>query len=44
VHADSETRTVDIFMVRLRRYFEPDPKQPIYFKSVRGAGYMFAPE
>jgi two-component system, OmpR family, alkaline phosphatase synthesis response regulator PhoP len=41
LHADLETRTVDIFMVRLRRYFEPDPTQPIYFKSVRGAGYMF---
>lgn len=44
LHVDSETRTIDIFMVRLRRYFEPNPKQPIYFKSVRGAGYMFTPE
>jgi two-component system alkaline phosphatase synthesis response regulator PhoP len=37
-----ETRTVDNFIVRLRKYFEPDPEKPIYIKSVRGAGYMFA--
>lgn len=36
-----ETRTVDNFIVRLRKYFEPNPNHPIYFKSVRGAGYMF---
>ncbi len=41
LHGDVETRTIDIFMVRLRRYFETDPTQPVYFKSVRGAGYMF---
>lgn len=40
--AESETRTIDNFMVRLRRYFEADPSHPVYFKSVRGAGYMFA--
>ena len=39
-----ETRTVDNFIVRLRKYFEPDPSKPIYFKSVRGAGYMFTTE
>jgi DNA-binding response OmpR family regulator len=37
-----ETRTVDNFIVRLRKYFEPDPANPIYFLSVRGAGYMFS--
>lgn len=36
-----ETRTVDNFIVRLRKYFEPDPAKPIYFKSVRSVGYMF---
>jgi len=37
----TETRTLDNFMVRLRRYFEPDPKRPIYFKSLRSVGYVF---
>ena len=41
LHPDIETRTIDNFMMRLRRYFEPDPSRPIYFKSIRGAGYMF---
>jgi DNA-binding response OmpR family regulator len=36
-----ETRTVDVFVARLRKYFEPDPKAPIYIKSVRGSGYLF---
>ena len=39
---DIETRTVDNFIVRLRKYFEPDPSEPVYIKSVRGAGYTFA--
>jgi len=39
-----ETRTVDNFIVRLRKYFEPDPSKPVYFKSVRGAGYIFSEE
>ena len=37
------TRTVDNFLVRLRRHFEPDPKTPRYFHSVRGMGYKFTP-
>ena len=36
-----ETRTVDNFISRLRKYFEPDPSRPIYIKSIRSAGYMF---
>jgi len=43
-NGEVETRTVDNFIVRLRRYFEPDPSQPRYFKNVRGAGYEFRPE
>lgn len=35
------TRTVDNFIVRFRKYFEKDPKNPIYFKSVRSVGYIF---
>lgn len=37
------TRTVDNFIVRLRRYFEKDPKNPVHFLSVRGSGYKFIP-
>jgi len=35
------TRTVDNFIVRFRKYFEPDPRHPIYFKSLRSIGYLF---
>jgi two-component system OmpR family response regulator len=35
------TRTVDNFIVSLRKYFETDPTQPKHFLSVRGAGYRF---
>jgi len=38
---DLSTRTVDNFMVRFRKYFEDDPKRPIYFKSRRSVGYVF---
>jgi len=41
LNPEVETRTVDIFIVRLRKYFESDSSNPIYFKSIRGAGYMF---
>jgi len=41
LNPDIETRTVDIFISRLRNYFEKDPSNPIYIKSVRGAGYVF---
>ncbi len=35
------TRTVDNFIVRFRKYFEPNPKKPVYFKSLRSVGYVF---
>lgn len=35
------TRTVDNFIVRLRKYFEEDPQNPVYFKSIRSVGYLF---
>lgn len=41
--SEIETRTVDNFIARLRKYFEPNPSQPIFIKSVRSAGYMFKP-
>lgn len=39
--AEVETRTVDTFIARLRKYFEVDPKNPVFIKSIRGAGYQF---
>jgi DNA-binding response OmpR family regulator len=41
LNPDIETRTVDNFIARLRKYFEVDPSNPVYIKSVRSAGYMF---
>lgn len=38
---DTSTRTLDNFMVRLRKYFEKNPKKPHYFKSRRSIGYVF---
>ncbi|MBY0414823.1 MAG: response regulator transcription factor [Bdellovibrionales bacterium] len=35
------TRTLDNFIVRFRKYFEVDPKDPKFFKSVRSVGYLF---
>jgi DNA-binding response OmpR family regulator len=35
------TRTVDTFMLNLRKYFETDPARPVHFLSVRGMGYRF---
>ncbi|NMC74171.1 MAG: response regulator transcription factor [Geobacteraceae bacterium] len=40
--ADTETRTLDNFIVRLRRYFERDPSHPVHFQTVRGIGYRFS--
>lgn len=41
---DVETRTVDNFISRLRKYFEQDPNNPVFIKSVRSAGYTFNKE
>ena len=38
---DTSTRTVDNFMVRFRKYFEKEPKKPVYFISRRSVGYVF---
>jgi two-component system alkaline phosphatase synthesis response regulator PhoP len=40
----TSSRTIDNFIVRLRRYFEDDPRHPRYIHSVRGVGYRFTPE
>ena len=44
LHNAPNTRSVDNFIVRLRKYFEPHPDKPIYFLSHRGAGYKFVPD
>ena len=41
ISGEVETRTIDNFIARLRKYLEPDPARPVYIKSVRGTGYMF---
>jgi DNA-binding response OmpR family regulator len=38
---DTQTRVVDSFIVRLRRYVEQDPSRPRHIVSVRGHGYRF---
>jgi two-component system alkaline phosphatase synthesis response regulator PhoP len=38
---DTATRTLDTFVHRLRKYFEPDPRHPRHFHTVRGVGYRF---
>lgn len=42
--ADVTTRTIDNFVLRLRRLIEPDPARPRYIVSVRGTGYRFVTE
>jgi two-component system OmpR family response regulator len=37
------TRSVDNFIARLRRYFEPLPDKPVHILSHRGSGYKFIP-
>lgn len=39
VHEDTDTRAIDNFVVRLRRYIESDPAQPKHLLTVRGVGY-----
>jgi len=43
-HSEVETRTVDNFIVRLRKYFEENPNKPEFIKSIRGRGYLFSDE
>jgi DNA-binding response OmpR family regulator len=41
VHEDTDTRAIDNFIVRLRRYIEDDPQSPKHLVTVRGVGYRF---
>ena len=44
VREDTDTRAIDNFIVRLRRYIEDNPSQPKHLLTVRGVGYRFLPE
>ena len=41
LHEDTDTRAIDNFIVRLRRYIEVDPTKPKHLVTVRGVGYKF---
>ena len=44
LHEDTDTRAIDNFIVRLRRYIEEDPSRPKHLQTVRGVGYKFVAE
>jgi DNA-binding response OmpR family regulator len=44
VREDTDTRAIDNFIVRLRRYLEPSPSKPVHLVAARGIGYRFVPE
>ena len=41
---DTDTRAIDNFIVRLRRYIEEEPSRPVHLLTVRGVGYKFVAE
>ena len=41
---DTDTRAIDNFIVRLRRYIEDDSANPVFLRTVRGIGYRFEPQ
>ena len=41
LHEDTDTRAIDNFIVRLRRYIEKEPARPKHLLTVRGVGYRF---
>ena len=44
LHGSTDTRAIDNFIVRLRRYIEDKPADPRFLLTVRGVGYRFVPE
>jgi len=40
----TDTRAIDNFIVRLRKYIEDSPAEPLFLQTVRGVGYKFVPE
>jgi DNA-binding response OmpR family regulator len=43
LHEDTDTRAIDNFVVRLRRYIEDEPSKPRHLLTIRGVGYEFVP-
>jgi DNA-binding response OmpR family regulator len=43
LHEDTDTRAIDNFIVRLRKYIEAEPAKPRHLLTVRGIGYRFVP-
>jgi DNA-binding response OmpR family regulator len=41
LHEETDTRAIDSFIVRLRKYIEPKPSKPRYLLTIRGLGYQF---
>ena len=44
LHEDTDTRAIDNFVVRLRKYIEDEPSRPRHLLTVRGVGYRFVAE
>ena len=44
LHEDTDTRAIDNFIVRLRKYIEAEPAKPKHLLTIRGVGYRFVPE
>jgi DNA-binding response OmpR family regulator len=44
LHEETDTRAIDNFIVRLRKYLEDRPDSPRFLQTVRGVGYRFMPE
>jgi two-component system alkaline phosphatase synthesis response regulator PhoP len=43
-HTYPTNRTIDNFILKLRKVFEEDPKEPRYIETIRGVGYRFSRE
>jgi DNA-binding response OmpR family regulator len=43
LHEETDTRAIDSFIVRLRKYIEPKPSKPRHLLTIRGLGYQFVP-
>ena len=44
LHEETDTRAIDNFIVRLRKYLEDRPDSPRFLQTVRGVGYKFVPK